>query len=169
MMTERFSVEFLLGLFCCGCFLLHGADCVLVDPLQELDVLKSYRVANQRQCRRLCWYLKPCARFSFYDKNDNSRTEGDNCVLHLDEEWDHNLPEGWVEGIASGDGLVRMELKLIYLFQTQKGSNERLFILTRTHSIPNRMTASVLKQDPNRKRFKRTLIYFEPFCVWILF
>ena len=53
------------------------------------------------------------------------------------------------------------------------------------------MTASVLKQDPNTKRFKRTLIYFdivslsylfwpcvfveinkrlfESFCVWILF
>ena len=46
------------------------------------------------------------------------------------------------------------------------------------------MTASILKQNPNTKRFKRTLIYydliiilcvidiinkhsFEPFCVWI--
>ena len=51
--------------------------------------------------------------------------------------------------------------------------------------IWNRMTASVLKQDPNIKRFKRTIIYFntdtqyehfrvkinkrsfERFCVWI--
>ena len=156
MMTERFSVEFLLGLFCCGCLLLHGADCVLVDPLRDLDVLKSYRVANQRQCRRLCWYRKPCARFSFYDKNDNSRTGEDNCVLHLNEEGGHNLLEGWVEGKASGDALVRMGLKLIIiiLVPNTKGSNERLFILTRTHSIPNRMTASVLKRDPNTKRFK---------------
>ena len=27
--------------------------------------------------------------------------------------------------------------------------------------IWNRMTASILKQDPNTKRFKRTLIYFD--------
>ena len=61
------------------------------------------------------------------------------------------------------------QLQTIAELQTPKGSNERLFILTRTHSmhifgeipfISNRMTASVLKQDPNTKRFKRTLIYF---------
>ena len=43
--------------------------------------------------------------------------------------------------------------------QTQKGLNERLFILTRTHSI----------QIFGEVRVKINKRSFEPFCAWILF
>ena len=109
MIALRFTVAFLPRLSCCGCLLLVCVNCAVVNPLREVDVLKSYSVANHHQCRRLCWYRKPCARFSFYNKNDNHITRGENCVLHLNEEQVHDLLEGWVEGTVSGEALVRME------------------------------------------------------------
>jgi hypothetical protein len=44
------------------------------------DVLQDgrVRVANSRQCQKLCWYLPLCATFSF---NKFAKT-GDNCILH---------------------------------------------------------------------------------------
>ena len=73
---------------------------------------------------------------------------------------------------------IGMDVVLVGLYPTCS-SQRRKYI-----KIWNRMTASILKQHPNTKRFKQMLIYFdifilhivssqntclfEPFCVWIL-
>ncbi|KAL8565181.1 hypothetical protein ACOMHN_003968 [Nucella lapillus] len=65
-------------------------------------MVKSYRLHNQDQCQRLCWYWKTCGRYSFYHKND---TSGDNCVLHGRKQTAGNLVDGWTEEEASSRGM----------------------------------------------------------------
>ena len=55
-----------------------------------------------------------------------------------------------------------------YEIQTHKNSKERLFIMTRTHTI-NKRFCFVFKfiLCHNKKYIKKHS--FEPFCVWVLF
>jgi hypothetical protein len=59
------------------------------------------------QCRRLCWYLVNCARFSFYTKGDNLAGRDGNCVLHsTSAQGEELLTNGWIQAPASGSMLV---------------------------------------------------------------
>ena len=51
--------------------------------------------------------------------------------------------------------------------QTQKGSNEHLFILTRTHSMQTVREIPFVKPQNCVSMLSKRL--FEPFCLWILF
>ncbi|XP_070181227.1 protein crumbs-like [Littorina saxatilis] len=66
------------------------------NPLEADDILKKYTLSNSRQCRRVCWYIELCGRFSFYQNL---------CVLHAREEKDQELADGWMQERASGNSL----------------------------------------------------------------
>ena len=96
-----------LRTLCCGYLLLFSSACALVNPLQEISILKTYGVINRLQCQRMCWYQKLCVYYSFYNKKGNAGGRDHNCVLHLNNGQENaELLEGWVEGMASADGLV---------------------------------------------------------------
>ena len=54
-----------------------GAGTVAVE--ERTDVMGHYKVSNREQCRRLCWYRKLCARYSYKQAVTSS---GVNCLLH---------------------------------------------------------------------------------------
>ncbi|XP_070181011.1 protein eyes shut-like isoform X2 [Littorina saxatilis] len=91
----------LIGILCVGIFLYPTVNCNQTNPLEETDVLQSFRVSNSLQCQRLCWYRKQCVRFSFYDKNDNPAGSEDNCVLHVNRGEGQQLMEAWREELAT--------------------------------------------------------------------
>ena len=99
----------LFGAVCVVSLLIPTTGCASSDPLQDDNILDTYRVSNHHHCQRLCWYRKLCVRYSFYNKNDNPGGSGDNCVLHWSNyEEKEKLLDGWTEEIASGDNLVRL-------------------------------------------------------------
>ncbi|KAK7092751.1 hypothetical protein V1264_008448 [Littorina saxatilis] len=76
-----------------------------VNPLHDNDILQVSHVMNVFQCQRLCWYRKPCARYSFHTTNDNSKGSADNCVLHVTKGSNQRQVEGWILEEASSKGM----------------------------------------------------------------
>ncbi|KAK7116304.1 uncharacterized protein [Littorina saxatilis] len=46
---------------------------------ERIDVIGSFSLQNEEQCRRLCWYQDSCTSYSFCSPCDR---RDDNCVLH---------------------------------------------------------------------------------------
>ncbi|KAK7116503.1 hypothetical protein V1264_002170 [Littorina saxatilis] len=77
------------------------------SPLDREDVIGHYRVANEKQCHRLCWYRQSCSSYSYSSDSNviaasgSSASMNSNCVLHYESEIQTIETEGWVETSAS--------------------------------------------------------------------
>ena len=73
--SHRFSLIFML------CGFVSLAVTSTVYPCDREDVIGQYRLANEQQCHRLCWYRQLCSSYS-YHPNPTAASTTYNCVLH---------------------------------------------------------------------------------------
>ena len=73
--SHRFSLLSIL------CGFVSLAVTSTVYPCDREDVIGQYRLANEQQCHRLCWYRQLCSSYS-YHPNTAAASTTHNCVLH---------------------------------------------------------------------------------------